>query len=177
MNFVDTNVKAVFYTSQAAYPIRTHIGKLFLWSNVSHSAILFTQGDKKYIYVMNPKGGKYLISLEKYEWFLKMRDIKLKQKVVDLGSVPISLHQLSYYLDRPKFKIAPLYEQVFWWLIGRHLSKTYQPMTCALTASYLLRICGFKVDLHIAPHSLYKEIRNGVDNHFRSSPSGEDIVG
>jgi len=171
---VETNIKVIFYIQRNKRHLRTRVYQFVSCQKIAHAVILFTQGDKKYIYVINPKGGMYLVEEEKYAWILKREGLEITQKVVDLGSAPVSLFQLSCFVDRPKFKLAPMRENIFWWFIGRFLSKTYQPMTCALAMSYLLRICGFKVGLHIAPHTLYKEIRNGIDNHFWTSKGWQE---
>jgi hypothetical protein len=173
---VDTNVKIIFYIKTSEFHWRTKLYQLVSGQKIIHSIVWFTQGKKDYVYVINPRRGMYLVDKSKYDRILKSQNITVEEEVIDLGLAPVSLYQLSCYLDRPEFKLASVWENIIWWLFGRFVSKTYVPMTCSLATSYLLRICGFKVGLHIAPHKLYKEIQDGVDNHFWKSKGWQDYT-
>ena len=171
-----TKISCVFYREAAERPWRTRLYQFISWQKIAHCSVIFEQEDKKFIYVINPRGGMYLVDYEKYLWIIKQQQLAIDTQKVELGISPVSLVQISSFVDRPKFKLSPFYENIFWWVIGRHLSKTYQPMTCALAVSYLLRFCGYTVDLHVAPHKLYKELQDGVDNHFWTGSGGKDSL-
>jgi hypothetical protein len=106
--------------------------------------------------------------------------MKEKQPVfetIKLGMAPVSLAQICWFLDRPSFKVSSFWENIYYHFIGRYIAKNTVPMTCSLLVSYVLRMCGFKNTLHIDPRSLYKELKNGVGNHFWDRQSGKNRFG
>lgn len=171
---VQTNIKVIFYGKSNQKDWKAKVYRFLTKQQMTHTVVWFTQLDKEYVFVINTKGGTYLVEKSKYDWILKRQNIVIEETVIDLGSAPVSLYQLSCFLDRPEFRLSNTFENSFWWLIGRFVSKTYTPMSCSLATSYLLRMCGFKVDLHIAPHLLHKEIRDGIDNHFWTSKGWQE---
>jgi hypothetical protein len=170
----ETNIKVIFYGKSNRKDWKAWVYRFISRQDMTHTVVWFTQSDREYVYVINTKGGMYLVEKSKYEWILKRQGMVIEETVVDLGSAPVSLYQLSSFLDRPEFRLSNTFENSFWWLVGRFISKTYTPMSCSLATSYLLRMCGFKVDLHIAPHLLHKELRDGVDNHFWTSKGWQE---
>lgn len=173
---IETNIKIIFCGRSNQDDWKAWVYRFLTKQDTTHSVVWFTQKDKEYVYMINrrDRGGTFLVEKSKYDGLKKQLGLEIEEEVIDLGSVPVSLYQLSSFLDQPKFRLSSTLEYSFWWCIGRFISKTYTPMSCSLTTSYLLRMCGFKIDLHIAPHLLHKEIRNGVDNPFWTSEGWQD---
>ena len=182
MNLIDTEVEVIFYSESTNDGPPLKWWKWWVWwksmpriyqfvtrQRIAHCALRFTQGDKKYLVIIHQRGGMYFVPESRYRWLMDREGIEVGETVVHLGTAPISLAQLSCFIDRPDFKVAPFPVNVFWWFFGRHISKTYQPMTCSLVVCIILRFCGFNVNLHITPHQLYKEILNGTNNYLRTS--------
>ena len=174
MNFVDTKVEAIFYSDSSNDGLPARLYQFVSRQKIAHCALRFSQGDVKYMVVIRQNSGMYFVTEERYLWLKKRENMEVEETVVDMGIVPLSLAQLSFFIDRRDFKISPFLVNAFWWLIGRHISKTYLPMTCSLIISLILRFCGFNVELHVSPHQLYKEISNGTNCNIWSSESGKD---
>ena len=176
--FKPTKVEAVFVVKAVMRSDhRTRTYQVISCQEIAHCYLSFTQDDEKYVVVINRKGGMYLVDDKRFQWLVKHADYDPDLITVDLGIAPVSMSLMSWFIDRPKFKMSSFWENIYWWCIGRHFSKTYVPMTCSLAISYILRMCGYKNDLHVAPHSLYKELENGVDNHFWHGEGGENCLG
>jgi len=173
--FKETKVKAIFVTKTLLESDhRTRLYQIISCQLIGHCYLSFTQDDEEYIVAINTKRGMFLVPRCRWEWVLSRGSSVPKTTCVDLGSAPVSLSQMSWFIDRPEFRLSSFLEYMFWGIIGRSISKTYVPMTCSLAISYILRMCGYKNNLHVAPHLLYKELVNGVDNHFWRSKSRED---
>ena len=158
MKLLDTQVEVLFYTDSSNDGLPARLYQFITRQKIAHCALRFSQGDVKYLVVIHQRGGMYFVTEERYKWLMEKEKIRVGETVVLLGSKPVSLSQLGFFIDRPDFKISPFLVNAFWWLVGRHVSKTYLPMTCALIICLILRFCGFNVDLHVTPHELYKEI-------------------
>jgi len=168
--FIPTKVEASFIIKTAIQgDTRTRIYQASSCQMVAHCFLTFEQEDKKYVVVVNRQRGMFLVPYNRYEWLVSRQKSVPTIKTVDLGIAPISISQLSWFIDRREFKMSSFGENLYWWFIGRFFSRTYVPMTCSLALSYILRMCGYRNSLHVAPHTLYKELDNGVGNHFRDS--------
>ena len=76
--------------------------------------------------------------------------------MIDMGERNVSIKQLTDFLKDPY--VGDARSLLFWYFIGRYLFPRLLPPSCALITCYLLRLCGFKVNDHIEPKTLYKEI-------------------
>jgi len=169
MNFVDAEVEVVFYHDSSNDGLPARIYQFISRQKIAHCALRFSCNSVKYLMVIHQRGGMYFVTEDRYLWLMKKEKVKVKEEIVSLGTTQVSLSQLSTFIDRPDFKISPFIVNAFWWLIGRHISKTYLPMTCSLIVCIVLRFCGFNVDLHVTPHNLHKEISNGINNNIWTS--------
>jgi hypothetical protein len=169
MNFVDTEVEAVFYNDSSNDGLPARLYQFITKQKIAHCSLRFIQGERRYMVIIHQRGGMYFVPENRYFWLMEKEKIDVGETTVPLGTAPISLTQLSCFIDRPDFEISPFLVNAFWWLLGRHISKTYQPMTCSLIVCIILRFCGFDVSLHVTPHQLYKEISDGINNNLRTS--------
>ena len=175
--FNETDVKVVFYRAYKRRGIATRAYQLFSCQKISHVGLLLKQEDREYIIATNKVRGMCIIPSSHYNIVLDVSKFPITKEHLDLGKSYVSLYQMACFVDNPEFLLSSLKENILWWLLGRHLSDTYKPMTCALAISYLLKMCGYDVQLHVCPHTLYKELLNGVNNHFRTSEIGQDNFG
>jgi len=167
--FNETDVRVVFYRAYKKRCFSTRIYQLFSCQKISHVGLSLRQDNREYIIIMNESRGMCIMPRSQYNRALDINKILIAEDHFDLDKSYVSLYQISCFIDNSNFLLSSLKENILWWLLGRHLSNTYKPMTCALAISYLLKMCGYDVQLHVCPHTLYKELLNGVNNHFRTS--------
>jgi hypothetical protein len=176
--FTPTCVSAGFVVKTALQAdTRTRFYQAMTCQRIAHCFLTFEQEDEKYAVVINRQRGSFLVPYKRYEWLVSQQKRIPDFKTIDLGIAPVSISQMSWFIDRPEFKMSSFKENIYWLLVGRFFSKTYVPMTCALAISYILRMCGYKNNLHVAPHTLYKELENGIDNHFWRSKGWKNNFG
>ena len=173
-----TKVEALFITKTVMRTDhKTRTLQVVSCQKIIHCALVFTMNTKKWIVLINRKRGMFLVPWDRWQWIQTTGKYKAEYITVDMGTAPVSLALMASIIDRPEWRVSSFVANLFWWLIGRWFSKTYQPLTCCLTICYLLRMCGYKVKLHIEPHKLYKELKDGVNNHFWNSQGGKNHLG
>ncbi len=90
--------------------------------------------------------------------------------ILEVGTADVSITQLENFMGKDYMGDAR--SITFWWFIGRFLFPSYQPKSCALLTSQMLRLCGFDVKEHISPHTLLKELQDATNTNRWSSRSG-----
>ena len=90
--------------------------------------------------------------------------------IIEVGTYPVSITQLQDFIQSSKhgYKVDAL--GIFlWYVCGRFLLPLVNPVSCSLLTCNLLRLCGIKVQNHIAPNNLYKELLNATDSNSGAS--------
>tara|TARA_R100000458_G_scaffold58828_1_gene67763 strand:+ start:3762 stop:4307 length:546 start_codon:yes stop_codon:yes gene_type:complete len=176
--FREMGIQVIFYTD--SHDRDTQLYQFISRQLITHCGVLFTdiETGERWIHLLNRKRGSRFVSWDKFENILKIYhpEVHKHMKFIDLGKAPVSLAQMAM-VDERRVKLSSFIENIFYWAIGRHFSGSYVPITCAYITSRVLNMCGYTNKRHVVPHTLYKELNNGVDNYFWTSEGGEDSSG
>jgi hypothetical protein len=140
-------------------------------------SLVLTNEQGKYVVTVSRKKGMFLVPWSNWEFFNQTKKSSGEYFLTSLGTAPVSLSLILSLVDRPEWKTSSLIGDIFWWVIGRWIFRSYEPQTCCTVICHILRVCGFKIGIHVEPHKLFKEVSSGVDNHFWNGEGRKNYLG
>ena len=172
--FKPTKVSVCFYDRSDDW--RGKVIKYLTRSDIHHCGILLERDDKSIILASDKSHKAKFVDSKRFHGYAYQ-----PTHVFDFEEVPVSIQQLTDFLyshDKQAWreKSSKLETRrinydymgdgrslVFWFFLGRFILPRLLPPSCALITCYLLRMCGIKVNTHVEPRTLYKELDDAVD--------------
>ena len=133
-------------------------------SDVVHCGIMLTVDNLSVVLASDKSHNAKFINSESFH-----SKVMSPKYTIYLGERDVSIQQLETFMGNNY--IGDTRSIIFWWFIGRHLFPSYQPKSCALLTSQMLRVCGLNIQDHVSPHTLLKELQDATNNYRGPSRS------